>query len=275
VKNGKAIESLLAMPNTPNDMLDAISLTDLIMTTLNNASLNTDHLLSQCYDGANVMRGDKGGVQALIKQRLGRDVPYIHCFNHRLHLVIIHAVSSIPCLEQYFSQCELLYVFLRRPKVSTLYTGKNLNRLLVQRWSGHYQTTLAIVDNFSAILECLQEVSMENGVYSGDTIAEAIGLLTVMKNIRFRFSACLMKTVLGIIAPVDRILQTRESNLHQAVTLINVVKEEISALRSDEKFSEHLELSKSKSLKNYYLFLINLFYASFFLLYIFFSVEPF
>lgn len=87
VKCGKACESLLTVAFTPNDELDAKSLTDLTLKSLVDAGLDPQHILSQCYDGANVMQGKKGGMQALIQQKLGKIVPYVHCYNHRLHLV--------------------------------------------------------------------------------------------------------------------------------------------------------------------------------------------
>jgi hypothetical protein len=36
----------------------------------------------------------KGGVQALLQQRLHRVIPYVHCCNHRLHLVLVKAIKD-------------------------------------------------------------------------------------------------------------------------------------------------------------------------------------
>jgi len=49
------------------------------------------NLLTQWYDGASVMSAKHCGVQALIGQHVKRDVPYIHCLNDKLHLVVVHA----------------------------------------------------------------------------------------------------------------------------------------------------------------------------------------
>jgi hypothetical protein len=115
-----------------------------------------------------------------------------------------------------------------------------------QRWSRHFDTTVAIVENFKSILAALNEVSGESSVHTGDAIAEATGLLSVMQSIRFRFSASLMKTVLGIIAPADKILQSRASDLNQAMSLVDVVKEEITKLRCDEMFADCLHIAEGK-----------------------------
>ena len=68
-------------------------------------------MLSQCYDGASVMAGHKGGVQALIQQETGRNIPYVHCFNHRLHLVVVDAISAVKELSIYFDHCRVLFQF--------------------------------------------------------------------------------------------------------------------------------------------------------------------
>ena len=52
------------------------------------SELNTSNKLSQCYDGASVMSGKKGSVMKLISDRLGGLVPYMHCFNNQLYLII-------------------------------------------------------------------------------------------------------------------------------------------------------------------------------------------
>lgn len=62
--------------------------------------LNLEHkyLTGQAYDGASVMSGSKGGVQAVMKDRLKEKgntfVPYVHCPPHQLNLVLVHAAES-------------------------------------------------------------------------------------------------------------------------------------------------------------------------------------
>ena len=34
------------------------------------------------------MSGSKGGVHALLQRELNKEIPYTHCLNHQLHLVI-------------------------------------------------------------------------------------------------------------------------------------------------------------------------------------------
>ena len=52
-------------------------------------------MLCTGFDGASVMSGSKGGVHALLQRELNKEIPYTHCLNHQLHLVISHVCTKI------------------------------------------------------------------------------------------------------------------------------------------------------------------------------------
>ena len=112
VKEGKVFESLLGIYTTKK--LDAKTFTELTLDILEKNNIDTSRLLSQCYDGASVMSGKKGGVAALIQISLNRIVPYLHCYNHRLHLIVVKMVSEITVVKQFFDQCILLHYFFQQ-----------------------------------------------------------------------------------------------------------------------------------------------------------------
>jgi len=62
VKEGQVQETLVSMPTTQR--LEAIATT--ILANLNDCGIDLQKMLSQCYDGASVMSGKKGGVQKKI-----------------------------------------------------------------------------------------------------------------------------------------------------------------------------------------------------------------
>uniref|UniRef100_H2ZUD4 TTF-type domain-containing protein n=1 Tax=Latimeria chalumnae TaxID=7897 RepID=H2ZUD4_LATCH len=104
-------ERLLTRATT--DAFDALSLTNTVIAEITKAGISTSKMLSQCYDGASLMSGRHGGVQKLMQEKLEREIPYIHCFNHQLHLVIVHAMSSERGVEEFFNVCDSLYKFIR------------------------------------------------------------------------------------------------------------------------------------------------------------------
>lgn len=122
------------------DQGDAVTLTDTIIKELTTAGLSLEKIISQVYDGASLMSGKHGGVQKLLQEKLDRTIPYVHCYNHQLHLVVTHALAAEKAVMHFFSVCNMLYKFCRRPTVAIFYKGETLKCLLDQRWSGHYAT---------------------------------------------------------------------------------------------------------------------------------------
>ena len=105
------LQRLLVM--TTSLAADAKTLTEVVCSKLEAAGLKTTKILSQVYDGASVMSGKHGGVQRLLQEKEKRNMPYIHCFNHQLHLVIIHSLSADEEILDFFDTCRSLYDFLR------------------------------------------------------------------------------------------------------------------------------------------------------------------
>ncbi len=137
---------------TTTEKGDAQTLTNTIITELEKNGLSTSKILSQVYDGASLVSGKNGGVQKILQDKLGRVITYVHCFNHQLHLVVVHAISTEPAVEDFFNVCNLLYKFIKKPTVAVLYGGQQLKRLLEQRWTGHLQTVKTILNSFQDIV---------------------------------------------------------------------------------------------------------------------------
>lgn len=117
--------------------LTAKNLTNLTLKALEENHVNVENILSQCYDGAAVMKGYKGGVQALLGAKQGRKIPDVHCFNHQLPLIVIDLVKKISNVQQYFYYCVEIYKIFSTFKFKSYCGGHKTTRLLKQRWSRH------------------------------------------------------------------------------------------------------------------------------------------
>ena len=247
VKDAVAYEDLLAMPST--DKLDATSMCDTILNTVLDCGLHKSSILAQCYDGASVMSGKNGGVQRLVSNSVGRTVPYVHCFNHQLHLVVVHVMRDIPQVQQYFGICDALYNFLRRPTVAILYEGETLKRLMDQRWSGHLATTAAILDNYSSVIDVLRACSGSD-VVDAVTGIEASGLLKSVANNRFQFIAYAVREILELLHPADKLLQGRQYDLLSAFDVIRETTKLVEKMRSQEHVAELLAKVREHEVEN-------------------------
>ena len=89
----------------------AKGLFELVKRSLEELKISLDGLASQSYDGASVMSGEHGGLQALINEFCVRFIVYIHCFCHRLHSALAVILETIEEVKKYFSTVTALYTF--------------------------------------------------------------------------------------------------------------------------------------------------------------------
>ncbi|XP_050527956.1 uncharacterized protein LOC126898050 [Daktulosphaira vitifoliae] len=233
VKEGKPRESLLNIITTKE--LDAKTFTEKTIETLRENSIDLSRLLSQCYDGANVMSGKKGGVSGLLEQHLNRKIPYIHCFNHRLHLVVVKAVSDNDSLRDFFDMCMMLHEFFHHPKISSLYEGQTIVRLLPQRWSGHFAITKVVSSNYSEINRVLDQVVTQSTLFNGEDRAKSIGIKTVIETEEFRFCLIFAKKFLGLLHPADAAMQSRTASLKVGLDVVKSVLQQLQVMRTSQK----------------------------------------
>lgn len=239
LKNGQAIETLVAFERA--DDITARGISDLIINCINLFGIDGEKILSQCFDGAFVMSGAHGGVQTLIQQHYERIIPYVHCFNHRLHLVVIAVVSNVDSCRLFFDQVKLVHNFFNRYKVRKEYAGTNIPRLIEQRWSGHLKATQAISKNYSELLDALNKIKDGNGHnFEADDIVLASGISSAIMDKKFVFMLQFLNELLCLIEPANQILQKRQVGFRQAMPVIETVLESVLLLRTDESFARFL-----------------------------------
>lgn len=130
VSNSRSEEHLIGLLDL--HQLNAEYVMSEILTHFSDAGSNADNILSQCYDGASVMSGIRGGVQALLQNKLARFIAYIHCYNHQLNVVVVYAIQSEPKDQTkiFFDLSSSLYMFFQHHYVSEKFNAPNLKKLL-------------------------------------------------------------------------------------------------------------------------------------------------
>ena len=115
----------------------ATGLIEIMTKCLRDLGISLDGVVCQCYDGASVMSGHRGGLQQLLSVKCERGILYVHCFCHRLHLVVTDIIENVLFICEYYAMIKSLYDCLKLADVKKNYTGIKLKRLLDTRWSGH------------------------------------------------------------------------------------------------------------------------------------------
>ena len=200
----------------------AQGLLELLTTCLASLCIPLDGIVSQCYDGASVMSGHRGGLQALLSVNCGRVVLYIHCFCHKLHLVITDIITDIPAIGDHYSLV------------------KSLKRLLDTRWSGHRDCAHVISSEFMEIIRCLDACCSSRDVQSEHRII-ARGLLTQISIPSLLLMNKFLTEFLDVINIASQLCQSKSSNLADALNVIDECKNEISSHTNiySAKKSEH------------------------------------
>lgn len=236
-------ESLIGMETT--DDLSAKAIGEMIAKSLKLYGVNVNKIIAQCYDGANVMSGGLGGVQAVISGELRREIPYIHCFNHQLHLVIKKVCDAINDARIFFDQIQMIYKFFKKYRVTKVYEGSKLKKLIETRWAGHIKSTVAVYTNYEEIISALDAIRLstetENAIkFDGDEIATAGGIYTTATTLKFLFLTHMFMELLQLIQPADTMLQSREVGYRAAMPLINSLIKDIENFKTDVVFNRIL-----------------------------------
>lgn len=99
-------ERLLVMEDVSSSR-SAESLASIVQHSIDNAKI-TGVMVGQSYDGASVMSGVNGGVQAIIR-KTHPDATYIHCMAHKLNLVLVAVCKDNDLACIYFNVLQSQY----------------------------------------------------------------------------------------------------------------------------------------------------------------------
>ena len=205
---------------------------EFIKETLDENKISFDGMMSQSFDGASVMSGEHGGLQAIICQYCGRCVVYIHCFCHRLHLSIKAVMDGVEELVDHLSIVCALYDFFKLSAVKEDYSGDSLKRLIATRWSGHLRSCKLIKDNYPEVVRTLDSARTNKKLKVADR-AKASGLFAQAISREFIFFNYFVCDVLVDCDIACKILQSSRENLNSAMQSIASVREDLQDKRDD------------------------------------------
>lgn len=226
---------------TPAEKLDAQSLTEKITSCLEKFGLDYKTcLVGQGYDGASVMSGKTSGVSTRIKE-ICPNAAYIHCYAHRLNLVLVDTCKSIPEAADFFSLLERLYVFISGSYVHNKWKQiqqemfpkeqpMELKRLSDTRWACRSAAVHAVLKRLPVVLRVLEQISEET---NADRAVDARALKGL---IDFQFLVLLSSfdSILGASKSVSDMLQSPNLDLAKAMDIIETLKQTLHHLRTHD-----------------------------------------
>lgn len=228
--------------------LDASALTENIISVLEKRGLDVKQCIAQCYDGASVMSGKRSGVQARFREATGSGCIYIHCYAHRLNLVVVDTARGIKEVDNFFGLMEAVYRFfsvssLRHGRFVQAQKDKNVRIMEIPslsdtRWVCRYAAIQVFLNRFECLILALEVIVDESKDRS--EAAEAVGLSVQLQEFSFLLFLQVFYCVLGVTKPLSDTLQTKQLNLATAIDLVDSTCKTLSDRRSEKYFEGNI-----------------------------------
>ena len=228
------------------------SLKKSLLQMLAKYGLSVGKLRGQGYDGASNMRGEFNGLQKQIRDE-NPHAFYVHCFAHQLQLVIVSVTSSCSSFDDFFNYVSLIVTsasssckrkdkllakhredILERLDSGEIFSGKgkhqstNLVRAGETRWGSHLTTLARIESMWNSVVKVLSMIHEDER-----NTSRAGGLVRKMESFSFVLNMKLMLKVLRITNELSQLLQKKDQNIVQAMSLLVDVKTRLITLRNE------------------------------------------
>jgi len=249
-KKGQVVERFLGIKHVKLTTSEALKRA--IVEVLSAHGLTIAKIRGQGYDGASNMRGEYNGVQKLIRDE-NPYAFYIHCFAHQLQLVVVSVSKFCSSIEDFFDYVNMIVsstsasckrkdllidshhtIGLNKLESGDISSGRgqhqetSLSRPGDTRWGSYYRTLLRIETMWDSIIEVLQVVHDEERNPS-----RAGGLVPTMESFSFVFIMKMMLQILRITNELSHLLQKKDQNIVEAMSLVIDVKTRLNNLRSE------------------------------------------
>ena len=171
-----------------------------------------EKLVAQTYDGAAVMSGEHGGLQALVKSKCSQAI-FIHCYAHKMNLVLKNSVDHIKECKIFFSTLSGLASFFskssRRTHALDQEVKKRFPSVAPTRWNYNSRLVATVLEHKADIIS-LFESMIENGdKWDNESYTGAIGFLATLQDFDFTFLLHLFGSILPQADSIFEILQKK------------------------------------------------------------------
>ena len=232
------------------ESVDAKSLCTYITSQLETVGIDIKDCIGQSYDGASVMSGRLSGVQKRVKEHVDWAI-YVHCYAHRLNLVVIDSCKAVKYAADFFAQLQRLYVFMSgsfvHPKwlilQQELYPHEKaieLKSFSETRWSAQIAACHAVKNRFDVILALLEQIGEDT---NRDRAVEAQSILQMI-DLKFVFCLEIFNEFLKEMKSASDCLQSTQMNANIACDLITNCLDFFREKRNEADCMKHVIPSK-------------------------------
>lgn len=192
---------------------DAESLSTSIKATLGKVINDPTKLISQSYDGANVMSGQHGGVQTLVRA-VYENAHFVHCYAHQLNLIVAQSASQNQEVRIFFCNLSDITNFFsnspQRVAILDEVVGQRVPRASSTRWNFKSRTVNTVFENREALIECMERI--EQVSKQTTAINQATAIRRMLNDSKFIFWLTVFHSLMPHVDILFNQLQKRSSN---------------------------------------------------------------
>ncbi|KAJ1261743.1 hypothetical protein BS78_09G054700 [Paspalum vaginatum] len=224
-KKGEVVERFLGLKHVEDTTSSALkkALTEILAAH----GLPIARLRGQGYDGASNMRGEFNGLQKQIRDE-NPYAFYVHYFAHQLQLVIVSVASCCSSFDDFFNYVGLIIESGEIFKGRGLHQTTSLARPGDTRWGSHFTTLIRIESMWDSVVQVLSMIHEDER-----NPGRAGGLVRKMESFSFVLNMKLMLKVFRITNDLSLLLQRKDQNIVQAMSLLVDVKIRLVNLRNE------------------------------------------
>ena len=123
-----------------------------------------DKLIAQSYDGAAVMAGHLKGLQVKVRQTFPSAI-FIHCFAHRLNLILSQSIMQIKECKHFFATLNGLSAFFakstKRTQALDSIVKQRLPKVAPTPWNYNGRLVLTVFEHRDSLIEPFESL-LEN-----------------------------------------------------------------------------------------------------------------
>lgn len=230
--NGQPVERFWHFVNPSGH--DAASIAKCIHAALEKVVDNPDKVTSQSYDGASVMSGRHGGVQAIIKHDY-KYAHFVHCYAHQLNLIMAQSTSQNQQVRVFFSNlsdiCNFFSNSPQRIGVLDEIVGKRIPHASATRWNFKSRTVNTVYEYRLQLIECMERI--ESSFKQSTAINQAGAIRRMLDDPVFVFWLTIFHNIMPHVEILYNQLQKKSTDVVQIRKHVDIFQKSIEKEREN------------------------------------------
>ena len=206
-----------------------------------------ERVIAQTFDGASVMSGATGGVQAKIKEHYP-NAHFVHCYAHQLNLIMERAASQNQSARVFFLDLAAFPAYFSRSpqRLSALESvvARRIPSCSATRWNFKSRTVNTIFENKESLKECLLELEK---MPNNKTCHGAAGLRRYLEDEEFLYWLTFFSKIMPHVDILYNQLQARSID---PIKARNAVTHFTAAVKQIRESTSHIHIVAESSKNN-------------------------